>query len=291
MGFLRRTAAAACALVACAAAATQAIAGPSTAGPSKAASLATVDWPTFDFNAERTGIGPANTGITPANLRSLKRQTITVPGTVDSSPIELTDVKVEGKTRDVFFVTTQYGATLAIDVATGRTLWKFAPKIQVAGNAQPTTATPVADPDDRYIYVATPDGYIRKVSVADGRQVWATRITEDATREKIGSSLNITGNSVLAETEGYYGDTPSYQGHIVTLNRANGRMTHIWNSLCSNVKGLINPPSKCHASDSGIWGRSGAVVDPQTGDFLIATANGPFNGTTDWGDSVLARRR
>jgi hypothetical protein len=29
------------------------------------------------------------------------------------------------------------------------------------------------------------------------------------------------------------------------------------------------------------------VVEPDTGDILIATGNGPFNGTTDWGDSVL----
>jgi hypothetical protein len=265
--------------------------GAAAAAPPASASATTgaaaVNWPTFDFDAQRTGIGPADTGITAANVGKLKRQTLTIPGTVDSSPIELTGVTVAGKSRNVFFVTDQYGETLAIDAGSGHTLWKYKPASQLAGDTQPTTATPVADPDDKFIYVATPDGFIRKLKIANGHQIWATKITDDATREKIGSALNINGNSVLAETEGYDGDTPTYQGHIVTLNRSNGHLTHVWNSLCSNIKGLIDPPSKCPASDSGIWGRSGAVVDPETGDLLVATANGPFNGKTDWGDSVL----
>jgi outer membrane protein assembly factor BamB len=264
--------------------------GAAAAAPSLSSAAtgpAPVNWPTFDFNAGRTGVGPADTGITAANVGKLKRQTLTIPGTVDSSPIELTGVRVAGKRRDVFFVTDQYGETLAIDARSGHTLWKYTPASRLAGDTQPTTATPVADPDDRFIYVATPDGFIRKLSIARGHPVWATKITDDATREKIGSALNISGDSVLAETEGYDGDTPTYQGHVVTLSRSSGRMTHVWNSLCSNVKGLIDPPSKCHASDSGIWGRSGAVVDSRTGDLLVATANGPFNGKTDWGDSVL----
>jgi hypothetical protein len=29
------------------------------------------------------------------------------------------------------------------------------------------------------------------------------------------------------------------------------------------------------------------VIEPDSGDILVATSNGPFNGRTDWGDSVL----
>ncbi|MGN6168711.1 MAG: hypothetical protein ACTHQQ_11150, partial [Solirubrobacteraceae bacterium] len=43
----------------------------------------------------------------------------------------------------------------------------------------------------------------------------------------------------------------------------------------------------CPASDSAIWARSGAVVEPRSGRLLVATGNGPFNGHTNWGDSVL----
>jgi hypothetical protein len=46
-------------------------------------------------------------------------------------------------------------------------------------------------------------------------------------------------------------------------------------------------PSRCPASDSAIWGRAGAIVVPRSGNLLVATGNGPWNGHTDWGDAVL----
>jgi hypothetical protein len=61
---------------------------------------------------------------------------------------------------------------------------------------------------------------------------------------------------------------------------------HVWNSLCSNIHRLIDPPNRCSASDSAIWGRGGTIVEPG-GDILVATGNGPFNGRNNWGDSVL----
>src|SRR5262249_14948537 len=46
-------------------------------------------------------------------------------------------------------------------------------------------------------------------------------------------------------------------------------------------------PSSCPQSDSAIWGRSAPVVDPASGDILVATSNGPWDGKTNWGDSVV----
>jgi hypothetical protein len=46
-------------------------------------------------------------------------------------------------------------------------------------------------------------------------------------------------------------------------------------------------PSTCSASDSAILSRGGAVVEPGGAGILIDTGNGPWNGTTDFGDSVL----
>jgi len=65
-----------------------------------------------------------------------------------------------------------------------------------------------------------------------------------------------------------------------------GALLHIWNSLCSNRPGLIVPAS-WGASDSAIWGRAGAVVDPANGQLLVATGNAPWDGKTNWGDAVL----
>jgi hypothetical protein len=246
------------------------------------------DWPEFDFNAGRTGVGPRDTGISAADLRWLRRRTVRVPGTVDSAPIELHRVRVRGRLRDTVVMTTSYGITFALDPGTGRVLWQFRPRdlgALITSGYQVTDTTPIADPSRRYVYGASPDGYIHKLRVSDGRVVWSRRVTLDATREKLAGALNIEGRSVIVVTDGYIGDAPKYQGHILTLDRGSGRITHVWNSLCSDRHRLI-APSTCPASDSAIWGRSGSVIEP-SGRILIATGNAPFNGSTDWGDSVL----
>jgi len=80
------------------------------------------DWTRFGYDAARSSSGPARTGITAANLGSLRRQRVALDGTADSSPIYLRGVRVGGAPHDVFVVTTSYGKTIAIDAASGRIL-------------------------------------------------------------------------------------------------------------------------------------------------------------------------
>ena len=54
--------------------------------------------------------------------------------------------------------------------------------------------------------------------------LWATAITRDPTHEKLAAALNYANGLVLAATDGYIGDIPPYQGHVVTLNPVNGRI-------------------------------------------------------------------
>ena len=49
---------------------------------------------------------------------------------------------------------------------------------------------------------------------------------------------------------------------------------------------MLLEPSSCPESDSAIWARAGVVVEP-TGNLLVATGNGKFDGKRYWGDSVL----
>ncbi len=221
-------------------------------------------------------------------MRTIPRQQVRLPGTVDSSAIYLRAVTIHGSRHDAFFVTTTYGITLAVDATSGRILWKWTPPrySSWAGSAQITTATPVADPSRRWIYAASPDGRIQKLTVASGHAVWRRSITRLPSREKIAASLNFAGGHVIATTGGYIGDTPPYQGHVAIIAARNGRLLHVWNSLCSNRRGLI-VPSSCGASDSAIWGRAGAVVLPRSGNLLVATGNAPWDGRTNWGDAVL----
>jgi outer membrane protein assembly factor BamB len=258
------------------------------AAPAAAAAPAAHDWTRFGYDAARSSASPYATGITTANAVRLQRQRIELDGTVDSSPIFLHDVVVGGQRHSAFFVTTTYGKTIALDAATGRILWRYVPPgyASWAGTYRITNATPVADPSKRFVYAAGPDGRIRKLDVGDGHQVWSTSITLNPRREKIAAALNFSRGLVIATTGGYVGDAPPYQGHVVTLRPGSGAIVHVWNSLCSDRHRLIQP-SSCPSSDSAIWGRAGAVVEPVTGRLLVATGNGPWNGRTDWGDSAL----
>jgi PQQ-like domain len=247
------------------------------------------DWTQFNYDAQRSGVGPAQTGITASNLSLLRRQTVSLDGTVDSSPIQLAGVTVDGRKHDLVIVTTTYGRTIALAAGTGAKLWEYVPPDigTYQGSAQFTTASPIFDPDRRFVYTTSPNGYIHKLAIATGRQVWKTRVTYDPTHEKLPAALNISGSSVVVTTGGYIGDAPPYQGHVVLIDRASGRITHVWNALCSDRHYLIDPPSACRASDAAIWGRAGAVIEPGSGRLMVATGNAPFNGSTDWGDSVL----
>ena len=249
-----------------------------TAALAGSSATQTTDWARFGYDPARHSSSPDAT-ITAQNVGKLHRRQVRLDGTVDSSPIY-----VAGK----LVVTTTYGKTEALDPDSGRVLWRFTPPAygRLAGSAQITNATPAASTDRTAVYAAASDGRIRKLRLSDGKVLWTTAITRDPTHEKITSSLNVSRGLVIATTGGYIGDAPPYQGHVVTMSERSGRIAHVWNSLCSDRHALIVPRT-CASSDSAIWSRSGAAVDPANGTLVVATGNAPFNGRTDWGDSVL----
>ncbi len=293
---------AACApLVGCGSSASDATAGPAptispTAIPAPAQGTAATaplqTWPEFGLDPQRSDSTDARTGITAANVVHLHHVHVTLPGTVDSSPVYLHGATVNGAPHDTIVVATSYGKVLAIDANSGQILWTFTPPGYGtwAGSPQFTATSPLLDPDGRYVYSASPNGLIHKLALADGQEVagagWPARVTLEPKREKLGAALNIDGPDLLVATSGYFGDIPPYQGHVALLDRASGKLKGVFNTLCSDRRTLL-VPSTCPSSDSAILSRGGAVVEPGGKRILIDTGNGPWNGTTDFGDSVL----
>ena len=156
------------------------------AGSSRAASAGN-DWTRFGWNAARSSAPTFSTGITAANVKSLQRQQVQLGGTADSSPIYLHGVQIGSATRNVFFVTTTYGKTVAVDAGSGRVLWRFTPPgySSWVGSPQITTATPVADPSRQSIYAAAPSGHIYKLAVANGHALWSVSITRQIGRAHV----------------------------------------------------------------------------------------------------------
>jgi hypothetical protein len=250
------------------------------------------NWTRFGVNAARSNSSSAVAGIAAGDLATLKRRDIPVPGLVDSSPVYLHDALVKGAKRDVYIVTTTYGRTLALGAVKGTVLWNFSPPVadELNGTKWWTNASPVADPKRGFVYTATPDGMIHKLRIEDGAEVttgaWPTAVTLDFRHEKLSASLNLSHGYVIATTAGYAGDVPPYQGHVALIRRDEGGIASVFNSLCARRRVLMDPTT-CKWTDSGIWGRSGAVVVPKTNRILAATGNGNWNGATNWGDTVL----
>src|SRR6185312_2484615 len=86
-----------------------------------------LDWPEFGLDPQRSGVSEASSGIGSAQLRHLRRRSVSLPGTVDSSPIYLHGAQVAGRSRNVLVVTTTYGKTVALDADSGELLWTFTP--------------------------------------------------------------------------------------------------------------------------------------------------------------------
>ncbi|HEX8959728.1 MAG TPA: hypothetical protein VF770_07890, partial [Solirubrobacterales bacterium] len=126
--------------------------------------------------------------------------------------------------------------------------------------------------------------------LAGGREdragAWPASVTRDAEHEKLAAALNVDGPDVIATSGGYIGDAPSYQGHVALISRTSGRVRRVFNTLCASRHRLIVPES-CPQSGSAILSRGGAVVEPGGRRLLVDTGNGDWNGSTDFGDSVL----
>jgi PQQ-like domain len=294
---LASTASACVLIAACGSSAPAGVSTPTAAAaaipvPARVAARRLLDWPEFGLNPQRTDTSEDATAITSANVGHLRQMKLSLAGTVDSSPVYLHGVSVGGTPHNVVVVTTTYGKTLAIDADSGKTLWMFTPPgyDRWAGSAQITVSSPLAGPDRLWVYAASPNGLIHKLSLANGSEdrsgAWPVSVTRDATHEKLGAALNIDGPDLVVATSGYFGDAPPYQGHVVLIDRTSGQIKAVFNTLCSDRHRLI-VPSSCSASDSAILSRSGVVVEPGDGRLLLDTGNGPWNGSNNFGDSVL----
>ncbi len=235
------------------------------------------------------------------NLAYTRSWSASLDANADSAPIFVTGVRV-GKATDNLVVlvagnnqsdcdpsnAVPRATTYAFNAANGRLLWKRS----TTGAGRCTTAGPAAS--GAWIYSPGLDGKVHKYSAATGVEYtkagWPMPFTLMPDVEKASSALRISGKYLYVTTSGFIGDGGHYEGHVLTVNLANNT-AHVFNSLCSNIHHLLNdkPGSKWYCPDvqSGMFGRGQATVDPVNGDVYVSTGNGPWNGKTNWGDSVL----
>lgn len=267
---------------------------------------AAYDWPTFSGVSRYVGNNDQETILTPANVGGLHRLfQAPLPAIADGVPVMLGGVATPAGTKDLLFVTTRAGQIVALDAHDGTQIWQHAYgpgdcRINGGATACYTTSSPAIDPNKRFVYSYGLDGYVHKYAVGDGAESsdggWPELATRKGSDEKGSSALNIAtaknGTSYLYVAHaGYPGDRGDYQGHLTTINLADGSQ-HVFNAACSDQADVHfsagGQGPDCDALQTAIWVRQGVVYDPDTDKIYTVTGNGQYDGAHNWGESVIA---
>lgn len=206
------------------------------------------DWLQFNGDPQHSGNDPAEVWIGSGNASQLSRLfQVSLPATVDGAPVLLHGVTTPSGVKNLIFATTTDGRILALDAQTGTLVWskQYGPGSCTINNGTSpcyTTSSPAIDPGKAYVYSYGLDGYVHKYQVGNGVEVktggWPELVTLKGFNEKGSSALSMattsTGTSYLyVAIAGYPGDQGDYQGHITTINLANGSQ-QVFNMVCSN---------------------------------------------------------
>jgi outer membrane protein assembly factor BamB len=265
------------------------------------------DWLQFNGDAAHSGNNTLEAALDRNSVASLAlKYQVALPAVADGAPVLLQGVATASGIRDLLFVTTKAGHIVALDAATGATVWtRQYPagecRINNGDTACYTTSSPAIDPDRRYVYSYGLDGYVHKLLAGDGTEIvtdgWPELATLKGYDEKGSSALAIAtanGSTYLYVMHGGYpGDNGDYQGHVTAIDLATGAQK-VFNAMCSDqaVHFASAPASpSCAGVRSAVWARPGVVYDAPTNRIYLATGNGAYSGNAgghDWSETVIA---
>ena len=129
-----------------------------------------VDWTQWGVNSRHTCTSLEEIDIHRSNVALLTKfiNGVALPNTADGAPAYLTGVATANGTKDLLFLTTKDGHILALDAATGASVWSKQP----ATSPSPyTTSSPAVDPNRLYVYSYGRDGKVHKYQVGDGTEI------------------------------------------------------------------------------------------------------------------------
>jgi hypothetical protein len=258
------------------------------------------DWPEFDGDGRHNGNNQQETTIHSGNVSTLHvKYHVTLSAIEDGAAAFLSGVTTSSGIKDLLFLTTKDGRILALDAATGATIWSHQP----ATGPRFTTSSPAVDPNRLYVYSYGLEGRVHKYQVADGTEIttggWPQVTTLKPDVEKCSPPLSATVTNsgtpyLYVANGGYPGDAGDYQGHITAINLATGAQ-NVFNTQCSDqtVHFVESPgtPDCSTGVQSAVWARPAVLYSSELDRIFFATGNAGYDGNTgghNWGDTVLA---
>jgi hypothetical protein len=267
-----------------------------------------IDVVTYHYDVARTGLNPAETSLTPANVTSTTfglLRTLGVDGLVDGAPLVVSNLTVSGQTHNVVYAVTENDSVYAFDSDSGTQIWKSS----VLGTNETTSS-------DQGCYQITPEIGITSTPVIDRKAgpngtIFVVGMSLDhagAYHQRL-HALDLTTGSELtgSPTEikaSYPGTGESSSGGNVVFNpgqyaeRAsllllNGTIYLGWTSHCdlAPYTGWLMGYSEStlaqtsvlnltpNGSEGSIWMSGAGMAADASGNIYFLDANGTFDTT------------
>jgi Immunoglobulin domain/PQQ enzyme repeat len=265
-----------------------------------------IDVTTYKYDLNRSGLNPAESTLTLANVASATfglLRTLSVDGRVDAQPLYLSQLSVAGASHNAVFAATEHDSVYAFDADTGAVLWHvslLAAGESTSGNQGCSqispeigiTSTPVIDRS------AGAHGTIYAVAMSiDSKSIYHQRLHAlDLTTgaELLGGPMEISAS--YPTSSGTNSFNPGQHAERAALLLLNGTIYTSWTSHCDGqpysgwiiafaqsslaISGALNVAANSSAGPA-IWMSGGGPGADAAGNLYLLTANGAFETTLD----------
>jgi Chitobiase/beta-hexosaminidase C-terminal domain len=276
---------------------------------------AQVNITTYHTDTARSGQNTSETILTPANVNSTqfgKLFSLPVDGAVYAQLLYLSAVAIGGGTHNVLYAATEHDSVYAIDADSG-TVYAQASLIPAGGSTVNSssdlnctdltpevgiTGTPVIDPIGGTLYL------IAKSKVNGNIVQYLHALDVTTLAEKFNGPVSIQA-TVPGTGAGASGGLLSFNAKQENQRPAllldNNHVVIGWSSHCdispwhgwvmSYSASTLAQEAVFNASpnggSNGIWMSGGGLAADAAGNIYFPTGNGTWNGTSDYGDSIV----
>ena len=233
------------------------------------------DWPTFSYDARRSGWARSEVVLNRGNVGDLvlkwKTKVENEPKSLAAltAPIVVTDVRTgegRGGRKDLVYVAGTGDVLYAIDAANGEIVWEKEFRTDVANKVpgmwlcpKGLNATPTADVAKNTLYVISTDGRLHALDLGTGKEKYRSQQWVPAFAKTW--SLNRIGDVLYTPISQQCGDTVSGVTSIDVSNPEN-IVIRAWRSTPEY--------------GAGVWGRAGVSIG-RDGSIYGGTGDGPYN--------------
>lgn len=235
------------------------------------------DWPTFGWDAQRTGYNPFETVLTTSNVPSLRMHWATdLGGPILTQPTVAAGVNIRGVSTDVVYAATLEGSIFALNAHTGAIIWRrdFMPvqtscdDFAASGDRVGFIDTPTIDRAHNRLFIVSGRGSLHAFDLSNGADTMTPVQIPDAANSLntfVYGSPTLVGASLYIATASACDMGRPYRGQVVHVSATDGSILQRWFPTDPSVDG------------GGIWGPGGvsALAD---GTYVFAlTGNGFSN--------------